>query len=264
MISTLEDTIRRDRALAAVCVALITSLAWLYLIRMSASMTTMGSGVRIEAMEMVDTRIWGPASWFGLFGMWAVMMTGMMLPSVSPVLLHMLQIYRRRGDHLARRSAVVFVGGHLVAWMLFGAVAATVQIGLHRVALLSASFAIESTVLTGALLLAVGIYQCLPVKSACLTHCQSTAPISVDEAAGWDTRRIHDGAAARRLLRRMLLRTDDADVRGRRDEPGVGGRHRHPGADGKESLRVACTLSNASGLPLIVWGGTLLGRQLAG
>jgi predicted metal-binding membrane protein len=172
MISTLEDTIRRDRALAAVCVALITSLAWLYLIRMSASMTTMGSGVRIEAMEMVDTRIWGPASWFGLFGMWAVMMTGMMLPSVSPVLLHMLQIYRRRGDHLARRSAVAFVGGHLAAWTLFGAVAATVQVGLHRVALLDASLAIESTVLAGALLLAVGIYQCLPVKSACLTHCR--------------------------------------------------------------------------------------------
>jgi predicted metal-binding membrane protein len=172
MISALEETIRRDRALAAVCVALITALAWLYLISMSASTTTTGSGVRMETMALVDTRVWGAGSWFGLFIMWAVMMTGMMLPSVSPVLFHMLQIYRRRGDHLARRSAVAFVGGHLAAWMLFSAVAAAAQIGLHRAALLGASLAIESTVLSGALLLAVGIYQCLPVKSACLTHCR--------------------------------------------------------------------------------------------
>jgi predicted metal-binding membrane protein len=126
----------------------------------------------METMALVDTRVWGAGSWFGLFIMWAVMMTGMMLPSVSPVLFHMLQIYRRRGDHLARRSAVAFVGGHLAAWTSFSAVAAAAQIGLHRAALLGASLAIESTVLTGALLLAVGVYQCLPVKSACLTHCR--------------------------------------------------------------------------------------------
>ncbi len=197
----------------------------------------------METMEMVDTRVWGADSWFGLFVMWAVMMTGMMLPSVSPVLLHMLQIYRRRGDHLARRSAVAFVGGHLAAWMLFGAVAATVQIGLHRAALLGASLAIQSTVLTGALLLRGGHLPMPAREVSLLDALPAAAPISVDEAAGWDTRRIHDGAAARRVLRRLLLRADDADVRGRRDEPVLGGRHRHPGAGGKDSLRVACTSS---------------------
>jgi len=173
MIATLEQMIRRDRLTALVCVSVVTALAWIGLLTMSSSMDGTGADGRLQAaMSMTDPRVWGVADWLGLSGMWSVMMTGMMVPSVSPVLLHMLQIFRRRGDRLAHKSAAAFVGGHLAAWILFSAGAAAIQIALHRAALLDASVAIRSTALTGALLLAVGIYQCLPVKSACLSHCR--------------------------------------------------------------------------------------------
>jgi predicted metal-binding membrane protein len=168
MVGALEQTIRRDRVVALVCVAAISALAWWYLISSKASMTSMS----MSAAVMVDPRTWGAADWLELFGMWAVMMVGMMLPSVSPVLAHMLQMFRRRGDKLARTSAAAFVGGHLLAWTGFAALAAAVQIGLHRAALLDASLAVRSTTLCGTVLLAVGVYQCLPVKSACLTQCR--------------------------------------------------------------------------------------------
>jgi predicted metal-binding membrane protein len=172
MFPTLEQAIRRDRALAALCIAAISAMAWIYLVRMSSGMPVSMSNVGMAAMGMVDNRSWGAADWVELFAMWTVMMVGMMLPSVSPVLFHMLQLYRRRGDRLARASAAAFVGGHLMAWTSFAALAATAQLALHRAALLGAGLALRSTVVTGGLLLAVGVYQCLPVKSFCLTHCR--------------------------------------------------------------------------------------------
>jgi predicted metal-binding membrane protein len=170
MIPTLEQTLRRDRLLVVLCIAVTSVLAWLDLVRRGAGMKSMAMDA--NAMRTMDTSAWGLDEWFSLFVMWAVMMVGMMLPSVAPTLLHMLQIFRRRGDKLARASAVAFAGGHLLPWMLFSALAATAQIVLHRAALLGAEMSSQSMVLTGSLLLAVGIYQCLPVKTACLKYCR--------------------------------------------------------------------------------------------
>jgi len=196
MIPTLEQAIRRDRALAAICVAVVSALAWVYLIGLDGSMTARTSNVQMAAMG-IDTRDWGTADWLELFGMWAVMMVGMMLPSVAPVLLHMLQLYRRRGDKLARASAAAFVGGHLLAWISFAALAAAAQLALHRAALIGAGLTMRSTVLTGVLLVAVGVYQCLPVKSACLTHCrpplQFLSMKRRDGTAGAFTMGLHHG-----------------------------------------------------------------------
>jgi predicted metal-binding membrane protein len=171
MLSTLEQAIRSDRLVVWLSVAVITAVAWIDLVRMSANMPSM-AGALMPAMLGADTRLWGAADWLGLFLMWAVMMIGMMVPSVAPVLLHMLQIFRRRGDRLARASAAAFVGGHLLPWMLFSAAAAAAQVGLHRAALLGTDMASQSMVLSGTLLIVAGIYQFLPAKTACLEYCR--------------------------------------------------------------------------------------------
>ena len=57
----------------------------------------------------------------------------------------------------------------------------------HRAALLDATMSSRSTVLAGAILLAAGVYQWLPIKAACLAHCQSPLGFL---AAHW-----RDGAA---------------------------------------------------------------------
>jgi predicted metal-binding membrane protein len=170
MIPALEHALRRDRLLVVVSIAAITMLAWLDLIHRGAGIRSMAMDA--AAMRAMDTSGWGVDEWLSLSAMWAVMMVGMMLPSVAPTLLHMLQIFRRRGDKLARASAIAFTVGHLLPWMLFSVLAATAQIFLHRAALLGTEMSSQSMAMTGSLLLAVGIYQCLPVKTACLKYCR--------------------------------------------------------------------------------------------
>ncbi len=125
------------------------------------------------AMGMADMRMWGASDWFGLFVMWAVMMVAMMLPSAAPMILLVLGVYRRRDDPQARLAAVMFVAGYVVAWTGFSAVAASLQLVLHRTALLAADMRLSSAWLSGGVLLLVGVYQWLPIKNVCLTHCQS-------------------------------------------------------------------------------------------
>jgi predicted metal-binding membrane protein len=149
-------------------------LAWLYLVRAAADMNAMAADARMhEAMGMADMRAWGGSEWFGLFVMWAVMMVAMMLPSAAPVILLVLGVYRRRDDPAARLAAVTFVAGYLLAWTAFSLAASGAQVALHRAALLSADMRSSSVVLSGVLLLIAGIYQWLPLKNVCLSHCQS-------------------------------------------------------------------------------------------
>jgi predicted metal-binding membrane protein len=168
-----ERAVRHDRALALLAIAAITVLSWIYLVRM-ASMMTAAAGERAmhAAMGMPEMAAWGPAELLMLFLMWAVMMTGMMLPSAAPLILLVIGTYRRRGDR-ARLLTFAFASGYLVAWTGFSAIAASLQLLLHRAALLSPSMSATSVLLGGAMLLAAGVYQWLPIKGACLTHCRS-------------------------------------------------------------------------------------------
>jgi predicted metal-binding membrane protein len=170
----MERIIRRDRLTTVIGVAAMTVVAWLYLMREAASMQSMAMDARMHAaMGMADMHAWGAADWLALFVMWTVMMAGMMLPSAAPVILLVLAVYRRRGDRRARVSSAAFAGGYLLAWTTFSGLAAATQVGLHRTALLTPEMASGSATLAGAILLLAGVYQWLPVKNMCLTHCHS-------------------------------------------------------------------------------------------
>jgi predicted metal-binding membrane protein len=101
------------------------------------------------------------------------MMVAMMLPSAAPMILLVLGVYRRRGDDQARAAGVMFVAGYLIAWTAFSAAAAALQVGLHRAALVAADMRLRSAAVSGAVLIVAGVYQWLPIKNACLGHCQS-------------------------------------------------------------------------------------------
>jgi predicted metal-binding membrane protein len=59
-------------------------------------------------------------------------------------------------------------------WAGFSAGATLVQFGaLHQAALLSAAMASSSGRLSGAILIAAGVYQLTPWKGKCLTHCRT-------------------------------------------------------------------------------------------
>ena len=75
----------------------------------------------------------------------------------------------------------VFLAGYLALWLLFSLLAATAQ---HLLA--GPAMALGNRVAEGALLVAAGVYQLSPLKTACLGQCRSPAQfISRHWRAGW-------------------------------------------------------------------------------
>jgi predicted metal-binding membrane protein len=164
----LEATLRRDRLVVAVGLLGLAGLAWIYLAH-SASLMSGHHG-----MAMPDTAPWSIGQAAGLAVMWIIMMVAMMLPSATPVILLFASLTRRRRLQGVLAAPVsVFVLGYLLAWAGYAVLAALTQSALHSAALLSPAMTSESPLLGGGILILAGLYQWLPVKGACLSHCRS-------------------------------------------------------------------------------------------
>jgi predicted metal-binding membrane protein len=165
----LTITLHRDRTLSLAALGLVTALAWGYIVHLAGTMGPMSAG-----MVMPQTYQWGLGETFGLFVMWTVMMTAMMIPSATPVILLFDGIAtRRRAQGVRTASPAWFIAGYLFAWTGYSALAAIIQSVLHATALLSPMMISASPWLGGTLLVAAGIYQWLPLKQRCLRQCRS-------------------------------------------------------------------------------------------
>lgn len=165
---------RRDRVLISSCLVLLTALAWAYLVRLDHQMSAAMEYDRAMAdMGMTMNAPWGAADILFTFAMWVVMMVGMMTASAAPVMLLFARMHAGRGAARAPRAVFAFGAGYLVVWTAFSAVAALAQWTLHRLAMLSPAMTTSSARLGGAILIAAGVYQLTPFKSACLAHCRS-------------------------------------------------------------------------------------------
>src|SRR5215469_3932169 len=180
--SALQRFLRSDVILVSVALAGITALAWIYVIRLAADMD-MG-GMDMTGMRMVSTgfrmvmtsahKPWTSGDVLLMFAMWAVMMTGMMMPSVAPVVLLYARVERyaiSQGQAFAATSW--FAAGYLLAWTSFSLLATIAQWGLERAALLTPFMTAASAPLGATVLVAAGVYQWSPLKQKCLAHCQS-------------------------------------------------------------------------------------------
>ena len=98
--SALETVLRRDRLVVAGALGVIAALAWCYVLWLAADVD-LGrmemSGIRMIPAGMglmaPENTPWGAIEFAFVFAMWAVMMIGMMAPSVAPMIL----IYARVG-----------------------------------------------------------------------------------------------------------------------------------------------------------------------
>jgi predicted metal-binding membrane protein len=168
---SIEATLRRDRRVVAVSLALVIALAWLYLWRDVAGMSHMS----MTDMPMANMpHAFGAGTFALTFVMWAVMMVGMMLPSTAPTILLYGALVRKNGERGTVLPAVwIFTSGYLAVWMGFSLVATLLQVALERAALLTPMMVSASKGLSAAILIAAGIYQWLPVKKACLSKCRN-------------------------------------------------------------------------------------------
>lgn len=164
----------RDAILILASIALLTGLAWLYLIRLDRQMAlTVAENQTMAAMGMPMDKPWTATDLLFTFAMWAVMMVGMMAPSAAPMILLFAEAQCKRGMRRASLSAGTFGLGYGFVWTVFSAGAAAAQSTLHQMALLSPGMALLSPRIGGWVMIAAGIYQVTQWKNACLTHCRS-------------------------------------------------------------------------------------------
>ncbi len=169
--------LREDKLVAAALAALVL-LAWLAMLA--------GAGTGMDPFAMSGLLMpfalpaawnsdWMAAYWLIAFFMWVAMM----LPSASPMILLYARVVRqaeRKGSapH-ASASIAAFALGYVALWSLFSLFAVAAQFGLERAGTLSAMMSSRSALFSGALLIAAGLYQLTPLKSACLNHCRGPA-----------------------------------------------------------------------------------------
>jgi len=179
--AAIEAVVQRDRAVVIAALAALTALAWAYLWWLADDMEMGGmdmSGFRMipagMGLMMPAASPWKPIEVAFVFAMWAVMMIGMMTPSVAP----MIMIYARVGRQGAQQGkplapSAYFGAGYLLAWIGFALLATSAQWALDRSGLLTPTMAGANDVFGGAVLIAAGLYQWTPLKDACLRQCQA-------------------------------------------------------------------------------------------
>lgn len=113
---------------------------------------------------------WDWANLLAIGAMWALMMAAMMLPSALPMIGTFVDASLRRGapDH-----ARAFIGGYLLAWMVFSAAATAAQWLMLAAGWTNPMMVSTSVPLTAALLLVSGMYQFSPLKRLCLRGCRT-------------------------------------------------------------------------------------------
>ncbi len=101
------------------------------------------------------------AGFVGLALMWQTMMTAMMAPVVWP--------WIRAFARIDGRPVAIggFAAGYVAAWAAYSVTAAAIQVALNRF-VLTASPAVAAVIFGVA-----GVYQVVPLKRACLTHCRN-------------------------------------------------------------------------------------------
>jgi predicted metal-binding membrane protein len=165
--------LRHDRWIVLGGLVAVILLAWAYLL--------LGAGVDREMMDMGGGRMmamapaWTPGYAALVFVMWAIMMLAMMLPGATPVFLLVAALERKRSAAGGRAPAAtaLFGLGYAAVWFGFSGLATALQWSLDRFDLLTAGMAAGSAMLAGAVLVAAGIYQWMPLKDRCLSHCRS-------------------------------------------------------------------------------------------
>jgi predicted metal-binding membrane protein len=164
----------RDRLIILTCIVALTALAWAYLLHLDRQMAaSMADAIMMAEMGMPMDEPWTRTDVLLAFAMWAVMMTGMMTPSATPVILLAANAGAARGQRAIPGTALAFAAGYLLVWSAFSLIAALAQWALHEAAMLSPAMRASSPQLAGAILIGAGIYQVTPLKIACLTHCRS-------------------------------------------------------------------------------------------
>lgn len=160
------DGLTGDRFVVPGAMAGMTLTAWAYLYWDAHTMNC--------ARWMSAGALWNVPGFVTMMVMWSIMMVAMMVPSAAPMVMTFASVNRRRRERSADYVPVaVFLLGYVVVWTAFSALATAAQFWLTSTRLLSMSMASASDWFAGSLLIGAGVFQWMPWKRRCLTHCAS-------------------------------------------------------------------------------------------
>jgi predicted metal-binding membrane protein len=144
--------------------------AWGYLLYQSWQM----NHLPMARMWMPSHRLtdWALGDFMWVFGMWAVMMAAMMLPTALPMLTAFSR-YCRRDSSTNEWRILWFGSGYLTVWMIFSIALTLLQWLFHGWAWLSPMMENRQPLLAAAIFLIAGGYQLTAFKNACLHHCRT-------------------------------------------------------------------------------------------
>jgi predicted metal-binding membrane protein len=171
--------LRRDRVIILASLFAIALLAWAYLFWFASAMKMEIPGSAMNMPGMAEDLSPAFITWtfshaLVTFAMWAIMMIGMMTPSVAPVvLLYTRTALGAQAQGKVFASASWFAAGYLAAWIVFALMATAGQWALDWAALLTPGMKSASRSFGGLLLIAAGFYQWTPLKHICLKHCRA-------------------------------------------------------------------------------------------
>jgi len=147
----------RQLAVPWIAVAALAAVAWVVTILLARSM---GNGPGTMGLALLP-----------FLGLWVVMMSAMMLPSVAPVAVLWTRLISGASAGFGRVTRMsMFLGGYLLVWTAVGAVAFAALTGADR--LLTAS-PTAAKWLGVAIFITAGIYELTPWKDWCLRRCRS-------------------------------------------------------------------------------------------
>lgn len=173
-------TLRNWRLVTAGAIALLAAVGWAYLLAaVAAGHDVAGLGPGMALLAPVAGALGaiippgllnhGPVGYSAVdlaavLAMWVAMVLAMMLPTAAPMLL----AYAAAG----RRSLSVGAG-YVAVWIAAAVAATALQAGAVHIGALSPHMAPAGVALSASVLIAAGVYQFTPLKSACLIRCRT-------------------------------------------------------------------------------------------
>lgn len=121
-------------------------------------------------MQGMDAGPWTALGTFGWFlGVWVVMMTAMMFPSVAPT----VALYSRTAGGRTSLASWLFAAGYLLTWTAAGVGAYAVALLLRHAPLGGLDWEDGGRLVTGLTLIGAAVYELTPLKDVCLGKCRS-------------------------------------------------------------------------------------------
>jgi predicted metal-binding membrane protein len=167
--TVIEAALGRPSLTLVVLVAILPLACWAWVVAMARDMY----GPMTGASAWMMTVTWDAPRIVLLWAMWAAMMAGMMLPSITPVLLLYAGAMRSRGVHHASARIYAMAAGYLAVWIAFSIAATALQRLLASQSMLTMMMEPGDSRLAAGLLIAAAVYQLTPFKNACLDACRS-------------------------------------------------------------------------------------------